>query len=356
MSTKKSNTIQIFSIIILLSLISLEIVNILNLLGEKLFLRELLTGGDYLRPGPAVSSQDVIIFVIIIILSLNLFFSGKVKTTVIPEQVAVKLVQKAKVAEKKAAEAEKKIAKAEKKVAKAEKKAAEAEKKAEEIEEELDFDDFDDFDEQEAEEEPAEEPAEEPGKNSSKSQSEDIELDSLLEQASESEDVSTRANRLMAQGNLAGALDVWKKATINNGDVSEYWRGLAQVLDLMGESEKSKIAKEHADRLDSKLIAEKTGRKMEDILADLLDDGILNFSAGSDSISTDTQTSVGFDNEDLTLIPGIGNVSAKRLKMKGISTIEQVSKMNDSEIMEIINSKKLDSWSDMAKKILENDK
>ena len=113
MSTKKSNTIQIFSIIILLSLISLEIVNILNLLGEKLFLRELLTGGDYLRPGPAVSSQDVIIFVIIIILSLNLFFSGKVKTTVIPEQVAVKLVQKAKVAEKKAAEAEKKIAKAE---------------------------------------------------------------------------------------------------------------------------------------------------------------------------------------------------------------------------------------------------
>jgi len=160
----------------------------------------------------------------------------------------------------------------------------------------------------------------------------------------------------MAQGNLVGALDVWKKATINNGDVSEYWRGLAQVLDLMGESEKSKIAKEHADRLDSKLIAEKTGRKMEDILADLLDDGILNFSAGSDAISTDNPTPPAFDNEDLTLIPGIGNVSAKRLKMKGISTIEQVSKMNDSEIMEIINSKKLDSWSDMAKKILENDK
>ena len=42
--------------------------------------------------------------------------------------------------------------------------------------------------------------------------------------------------------------------------------------------------------------------------------------------------------------------------MKGISTIEQVSKMNDSEIMEIINSKTLDSWSDMAKKILENNK
>ncbi len=29
--------------------------------------------------------------------------------------------------------------------------------------------------------------------------------------------------------------------------------------------------------------------------------------------------------------------------------------MNDSDIMAIINSKKLDSWSDMAKKILEND-
>ncbi|MAS00571.1 MAG: hypothetical protein CMA42_00160, partial [Euryarchaeota archaeon] len=84
--------------------------------------------------------------------------------------------------------------------------------------------------------------------------------------------------------------------------------------------------------------------------------GILNFSAGTDAISTDTQTSPAFDNEDLTVIPGIGKVSAKRLKMKGISTIEQVSKMNDSEIMEIINSKKLDSWSDMAKKILENDK
>jgi hypothetical protein len=89
MSTKKSNTIQILSIIILLSLISLEIVNILNLLGEKLFLRELLTGGDYLRPGPAISSQDVIVLIIIFILALKLFVSGRVKTTVIPEQVAV---------------------------------------------------------------------------------------------------------------------------------------------------------------------------------------------------------------------------------------------------------------------------
>ena len=95
---------------------------------------------------------------------------------------------------------------------------------------------------------------------------------------------------------------------------------------------------------------------MEDILADLLDDGILNFSAGSDAVSADSKTPTAFDNEDLTLIPGIGKVSAKRLNMKGISTIEQVSKMNDSEIMEIINSKTLDSWSDMAKKILENNK
>ena len=187
------------------------------------------------------------------------------------------------------------------------------------------------------------------------SKSEDSELDSLLEQASESEDISTRANRLMAQGNLSGALEVWKKATINDGEKSEYWRGLANVLDIMGESEKSKIAKEHADRLDSQAIAEKTGRKMEDILADLLDDGILNFSAGSDSASNDTIPSSGINKEDLTLIPGIGKVSAKRLNMQGISTIEQLSKMNDSDIMAIINSKKIDSWSDMAKKILENE-
>ena len=101
--------------------------------------------------------------------------------------------------------------------------------------------------------------------------------------------------------------------------------------------------------------AEKTGRKMEDILADLLDDGILNFSAGSDSASNDTIPSSGINKEDLTLIPGIGKVSAKRLNMQGISTIEQISKMNDSDIMAIINSKKIDSWSDMAKKILENE-
>ena len=159
----------------------------------------------------------------------------------------------------------------------------------------------------------------------------------------------------MAQGNLSGALEVWKKATINNSEKSEYWRGLAHVLDIMGELEKSKIAKEHADRLDSQVIAEKTGRKMEDILADLLDDGILNFSSGSDSVSNDISNSPRINKEDLTLIPGIGKVSAKRLNMQGISTIEQISKMNDSDIMAIINSKKLDSWSDMAKKILEND-
>ena len=65
-----------------------------------------MTGGDYLRPGPAISSQDVIVLIIIFILALKLFVSGRVKTTVIPEQVAVKLVQKAKVAEKKRKEAE----------------------------------------------------------------------------------------------------------------------------------------------------------------------------------------------------------------------------------------------------------
>ena len=37
------------------------------------------------------------------------------------------------------------------------------------------------------------------------------------------------------------------------------------------------------NRIETQAVAEKTGRKMEDIIADLMDDGILNFSAGSDA-------------------------------------------------------------------------
>ena len=177
-------------------------------------------------------------------------------------------------------------------------------------------------------------------------------MNQLLEQASDSEDIETRSTRLIAKGDLSGALELLKKATINDGGNSQRWRGLAHILDLMGESEKSKTAKDHAERIESKAIAEKTGRKMEDILADLLDDGILNFSAGSDTIPTNASPKSTKD--DLTKLPGIGAVSSKRLNMAGINTFEQVSKMSDSKIMEIINAKKLDVWSEMARKILED--
>ena len=115
----------------------------------------------------------------------------------------------------------------------------------------------------------------------------------------------------------------------------------------MDQPEKSKTAQKHADRIDSKAIAEKTGRKMEDILADLLDDGILNFSAGSDSMAhSAVETS---SKDDLTKLPGIGSVSAQRLNKAGIDTFLQVSNMDDSQIKEIIKSKKLEAWSEMAK-------
>jgi hypothetical protein len=39
----------------------------------------------------------------------------------------------------------------------------------------------------------------------------------------------------------------------------------------------------HLQRLEAQAVSEVTGRSMEDIMADLLDDGVLNFSAGSDA-------------------------------------------------------------------------
>ena len=65
---------QIVSLVILLVFVFIEVVNVLNLLGEKLFIRELVTGGDYLRPGPAISSQDIVVFVLILFLLIRLFF------------------------------------------------------------------------------------------------------------------------------------------------------------------------------------------------------------------------------------------------------------------------------------------
>ena len=145
---------------------------------------------------------------------------------------------------------------------------------------------------------------------------------------------------------------MWKTATIKQSSNPKNWRGLAHVLDLMNESDKSKTAQSHAERIESKVIADKTGRKMEDILADLLDDGILNFSAGSDA-GMDSNVQIIPVADDLTRLPGIGKVSAQKLSDAGITTFEQVSKVENSRIMEIINAKKLDNWSELAKKLQE---
>ncbi len=88
------------------------------------------------------------------------------------------------------------------------------------------------------------------------------------------------------EGDYTGALEIWKELTANEGTEPSNWRGLASVLESRnneGDAQKAKTAREHADRIETQAIAEATGRKMEDIIADLLDDGILNFSAGSDS-------------------------------------------------------------------------
>ena len=95
-----------------------------------------------------------------------------------------------------------------------------------------------------------------------------------------------RANKLTSEGDFVGALEIWKELTTSEGESPVNWRGLASVLDARdreGDSAKATTARQHADRLETQAITDATGRNMEDIIADLLDDGELNFSAGSDS-------------------------------------------------------------------------
>ena len=219
----------------------------------------------------------------------------------IPQDVAFKLAQKAKDAEKKAKQAEKKAKDAEKKIKEAEKKVKEAEKKAKEAAESLadddledfddldDFDDFDDLDDFDDDVDSAEDSGGPVKTIQDDSPEEDDDLDALLKQASSSEPSEKRvqrAQRLAKEGDLTGALGIWKELTASDADNPENWRGLASVLDSRdqpGDDTKAQTARDHADRIENQAIAEKTGRKMEDIIADLLDDGILNFSAGSDA-------------------------------------------------------------------------
>ena len=222
----------------------------------------------------------------------------------IPEHVAFRLAQKAKDAEKKIKEAEKKVKEAEKKAKEAEKKAKEAEKKANQVEEKEDdledfddlddlddfddLEDFDDLDDFDAVEESPDELEEETTSEEVPEGSDD-ELDALLKQASSSESSEQRiqrANRLVSEGDFDGALEIWKDLTASESENPENWRGLASVLDergQAGDAAKAQTSRDHADRIQTQAIAEKTGRKMEDIIADLMDDGILNFSAGTDA-------------------------------------------------------------------------
>jgi len=223
----------------------------------------------------------------------------------IPEHVAFRLAQKAKEAEKKMKEAEKKVKEAEKKAKEAEKKAKEAEKKAkdtekkvneaENVEEDLDdlddFDDFDDLDDLDDFDLTGDSPDEsiEETKSEEVASGSDDDLDALLRKASSSENSEQRvqrANRLTDDGDFNGALEIWKDLTASESENPENWRGLASVLDKRnqaGDASKAQTAREHADRIQTQAIADKTGRKMEDIIADLMDDGVLNFSAGSDA-------------------------------------------------------------------------
>ena len=207
----------------------------------------------------------------------------------IPQDVAFRLAQKARDAEKKAKDAEKKAKDAEKKIKEAEKKVKEAEKKAKEAAESLaddDLDDFDDLDDDAVTEDDTDESAETTQDESPK---EDDDLDALMKQASSSESSEQRvqrAEKLAREGDFSGALEIWKELTASDADNPENWRGLASVLesrDQPGDATKAQTARDHADRIETQAIAEKTGRKMEDIIADLMDDGILNFSAGSDA-------------------------------------------------------------------------
>ena len=234
----------------------------------------------------------------------------------VPQDIAFRLAQKAKEAEKRIKEAEKKAKDAEKKakdadrkIKAAEKKAKEAQKKAEEAAEkseevaevldndfdDIDFDELDDFDDfDDFEEDNQGETEVDPGsvgeaESETQGSADDDDLDALLKQASASEgsDVKVqRANKLAQEGDFTGALDIWKELTASEGNDPSNWRGLASVLESrngQGDADKARTAREHADRIETQAIAEATGRKMEDIIADLLDDGVLNFSAGSDA-------------------------------------------------------------------------
>ncbi len=217
----------------------------------------------------------------------------------IPEHIAFRLAQKAKAAEKKIKEAEKKVKEAEKKVKEAEKKAKTAEKKVQDAEEAADdsddhddFDDLDDFDDFDAiEDAPGEESGEleEEPQTGLVSENADNELEALMKQASSSESSEQRvqrANRFANEGDFDSALEIWKDLTASEAENPENWRGIASVLDqrnLEGDAAKAQTARDHSDRIETQVIADKTGRKMEDIIADLMDDGVLNFSAGSDA-------------------------------------------------------------------------
>jgi hypothetical protein len=227
----------------------------------------------------------------------------------IPEHIAYRLAQKAKAAETKVKEAEKKVKEAEKKANTAEKKAKTAEKKAKTAEKKVqdaeeaaddsddfddlddldDLDDFDDFDT--IEDAPGEESGEleEEPQTGLVSENADNELEALMKQASSSESSEQRiqrANRFANEGDFDGALEIWKDLTASEAENPENWRGIASVLDqrnLEGDAAKAQTARDHSDRIETQVIADKTGRKMEDIIADLMDDGVLNFSAGSDA-------------------------------------------------------------------------
>ena len=300
----------------------------------------------------------------------------------IPEHIAFQLAQKTKEQAKKLKEAEKKIKEAEKKIKEADKKAKEADKKAKEAEQEDDseidldvldelddlddFDDFDDFDEIEEEDvEDAEEVVEEVSEAEvdipPSEESGDVELDALLKQAKGPvfESKVERANRLSEEGDFNAALEIWKELTASDGNDPANWRGLASVLESRndpGDSDKAKTAKDHADRLETQAIADATGRKMEDIIADLLDDGILNFSAGSDAKDLANSDDSDDDDDDLTKLPGIGNVGQQKLNYAGIDTFEQLSERSDEEIAEILDAKKVESWSGMARMLAKEKK
>ena len=227
----------------------------------------------------------------------------------IPEHIAYRLAQKAKAAETKVKEAEQKVKEAEKKANTAEKKAKTAEKKAKTAEKKVqdaeeaaddsddfddlddldDLDDFDDFDT--IEDAPGEESGEleEEPQTGLVSENADNELEALMKQASSSESSEQRiqrANRFANEGDFDGALEIWKDLTASEAENPENWRGIASVLDqrnLEGDAAKAQTARDHSDRIETQVIADKTGRKMEDIIADLMDDGVLNFSAGSDA-------------------------------------------------------------------------